>query len=116
MEENNKLKLVYKEAYSYLKNKVGDEILRQNIDYYTECKPESLNDIFEQMLESLKNRQGFSNFISPISEMKGILFNFDPKEVFKAYGDNYKELFQCFEKRFGNIYNMDINGSVPKVL
>lgn len=109
MEENSKLKLVYEEAYNYLKNKVGNEILRQNIDYYIEYKPESLNDIFEQMLESLKNRQGFSNFISPVSEMKDILFNFDPKEVFKVYGDNYKELFQCFTKRFGNIYYMDIN-------
>ncbi len=43
MEENVKLKLVYNEAYSYLRNKVGDETLRQNVDYYEEYEPESLN-------------------------------------------------------------------------
>lgn len=85
MEEDVKLKLVYYEAYNYLRNKVGDKTLRQNVNYYEDYKPDSLNDIFEQMLESLKNRQGFYNFISSVSEMKVILFNFDPKEVFKVF-------------------------------
>ena len=85
MNEETKLRLVYNEAYDFIKNKVKENILEKQLGHYYECKPKSMKDVFEQMIESLKNKQGYSKFIADKKEMNEILFNFNPKSVFETY-------------------------------
>ena len=41
MEEDKKLKFIYEEAYNFLEDKVGEDILRKQLDYYHIYKPKS---------------------------------------------------------------------------
>jgi len=107
MNEETKLRLVYNEAYDFIKNKVKKDILEKQLSHYYECKPKSMKDVFEQMIESLKNKQGYLNFIADKKEMNEILFNFNPKSVFETYGDDWKKLFDKFAEKFESRYKMD---------
>lgn len=108
MEEDKKLKIIYEEAYNFLKNKVGEDILRKQLDYYYTYTPKSMRDIFERMIETLKNKQGYVNFIADVEQMDFILLNFEPKKVFKKYNYDWESLFYKFKKEFGKDYKMDI--------
>lgn len=108
MEEDKKLKFIYEEAYNFLKNKVGEDILRKQLDYYYSTTPKSMREIFKRMIETLKNKQGYVNFIADVEQMKSILLNFNPKKVFKNFNNDWKSLFKEFKQEFGKNYNMDI--------
>ena len=79
------------------------------MDYYYARKPESMSDVFKQMIISLKNKQGYLNFIADEKEMDKILFNFNPKSVFETYREDWKKLFDKFAEKFKSRYKMDIN-------
>ena len=79
MDEDTKLKKVYEEAYNFLKNKVDESVLKKQLEYYHTYKPNSIKDVFKQMVCSLKDRQGYVNFIADINQMDSILLGFEPK-------------------------------------
>ena len=108
MNDDIRLKIIYKEAYAFLQNQSGEITLRKQLDYYHLCKPSSINMVFRQMINSLKNKQGYVHFISDLDEMKDILCNFEPKDVFAKYGTNWESLFMEFKKQFGSTKKMDI--------
>ncbi len=109
MDEDTKLKRVYEEAYNFLKNKVEEPILKKQLEYYHEYKPESIKAIFKQMTESLKNKQGYVNFIADTNDMNIILLDFEPKKVYSKFGNDWKKLFLEFKSKFGQNYKMDID-------
>jgi len=109
MDEDAKLKKVYDEAYNFLKNKVDESILKKQLAYYHNYKPSSIKDVFKQMVSSLKNKQGYVNFIADISQMDSILLGFEPKKVFEKFDNNWKKLFIKFKEKFGQNYRMDID-------
>lgn len=104
----NQLSQTYNLAYEFLESKVGKDSLQNELSYYSNCKPENLNAIFKRMLMSLKNKQGYVNFIAPVEEMIGILFDYDCHKVLKEYNANYEKLFLCFKTRFPK-YKFDLN-------
>ena len=104
-----KLKLIYIEAYNYLKEKVGEDVLKKELNHYYEVKPESIDDVFKQMVRSLKNKQGFRNFIAKTDELKPVLFNFNLEMFLKTFMGDWKILFYKFKEKFGDEYKMDIN-------
>ncbi len=108
MDENSKLKLIYEEAVRFLKNKVENEILKKHLEHYHTYRPKSLEDVFKKMVETLKNRQGFVNYIAPTEELCSIMFDFNPKKVLEKYFD-WKQLFNQLKKKFSEKYIMDIN-------
>jgi len=119
MTENEKLKLIFDEAYKFLLKKLVEEgkldksgaekILRNQLDYYLSYKPNNMTVVFKRMVESLKNKQGYKNFIADTRDMNKILFSFDPKRVFEYYGFDWKKLFKNFERKFGKRYKMNID-------
>jgi hypothetical protein len=109
MDENTKLKFIYEEARNFLTDKVGEDILKKHLDYYHNCNPKTICDVFKQMVQSLKNKQGYVNFIAEVDQMQSILQNFDPQKIVTKYEHRWKSLFDDFKKTFGSNYRMDIN-------
>jgi len=105
-QENKRLKFVYKSAYDFLLNKVGEKILKKPLDHFSSCKPQSLQDVFKRMVASLKNRQGYVNFIADIEEMNDILFGFQADKVLIEYSD-WQTLCVKFKNKFGSRYSID---------
>lgn len=104
----NQLLYTYNLAYKFLEKKVGKETLNEELSYYSNCKPENLNAIFKRMLVSLKNKQGYVNFVAPIEEMEEILLDYDCHRVLKEYDANYEKLFLLFKAKFPK-YKFDLN-------
>lgn len=108
MKEDKKLIFVYGEAYNFLKKKVGEDTLKKQLDYYYSYAPKSMRDIFKRIIETLKNKQGYVNFIAEIEQMDSILLKFNPQKVFRKFGDQWEILFNEFKNKFGKDYRMDI--------
>ena len=109
MDKDLELKKIYEEAYLFLKNKVGDSILKKHLEYYRIYKLNSMAEVFKQMVNSLKNKQGYVNFIADTDKMNLILLDFDSKKITDKFNDDWKELFKEFKEKFGQNYKMDIN-------
>lgn len=62
------------------------------------------------MVETLKNRNGYENFIAPTEELCSILLDFNPKRVLEKFFD-WKQLFNQLKKKFGDKYKMVINNN-----
>lgn len=106
--ETAKLEFVFYEACNFLEKRVDEDSLRLQLEYYHKYIPSSINEIFWKMISSLKNKQGYTNFIADIDEMHGILSEFDPKIVYDVYNDNWEALFNDFKQKFRHTYKMDI--------
>jgi hypothetical protein len=111
MTEDEKLITTYKEAYSLLQAKVGEEVLKKHIDHYSSYAPKTIKDIFKRMLESLKNKQGYVNFIADTNDIAETLFDLDIDRLIKEFDNDWKGIFRTLEKRFGEKYKMDINNN-----
>jgi hypothetical protein len=98
----------YNEAYKFLERMVGRERLDQELNYYLGNKPDSLEAVFKQMVGSLKNKQGWSNFIASVDDMAATLEDFDPHRVYEKYAGDHDRLFLDFEALFGDRYTFDI--------
>jgi hypothetical protein len=109
MEEDEKLKIIFNEAQNFLRGKVEESILKKQLDYYHSCKPNSINEVFKQMISTLKNKQGYVNFIVDINQMDSILFDYEPKLILQQFGDDWKKLFKAFKEKFGHDFNMNID-------
>ncbi len=109
VDENSRLKFIYEEAYEFLRNKVGEDVLRKHLDYYHNCNPKTVRDVFKQMVQSLKNKQGYGNFIADVDQMRSILQDFDPQKVVNKFENKWESLFNEFKKKFDKNYRMDIN-------
>lgn len=107
--EDKRLVWIYEEAYKFLELKVGEDVLKRQFEGYLNQTPQSLNIVYKRLLESLKNRQGFVNFIAKIESMDSILLDFSPNDIHLKYGNDWEKLFKDFEKIFGDKYKMDIN-------
>ena len=103
MEENKLLKLVYEKAEEFLKKEVGKDNLKKELEHYKKLKNkfDTKEKVFKRMIESLKNKQGYSNFIAKVDEMEEILFNFEVEKIEKEYKNDYKKLFDKFKNKFG---------------
>ena len=104
---DQRLITLYQEAYKYLEDIVGKKVIEDQLNYYHNYKPTSMTDVFHRMIETLKNKQGYVNFIANISDMKDILFEYDSQAVVAAYGKDWRMLFDKFKERFGKKYRMD---------
>ena len=94
MKENTKLKYIYKEAYKILEKKVGKDILKKHLDYYHNRSPKSIPDVFKQMIQCLKNKQGYTNFIANVDHMNSMLENYNPRKILTKYENRWEQLFK----------------------
>lgn len=105
--DNAKIKLIFDEAYKFLIKKVEEEEIKKHIKHYKKYKPTSISEIFNKMVSTLTNKQGYRNFVAYPEEVKDILFNFNPKRLLERVTD-WKQLFNIFKKKFGYKYKMEI--------
>ena len=109
MISDDKLIWIYNEAYAFLQHKVSSNVLHRALDYYETYKPKELNQIFRRMVDSLKNKQGYTNFIAKAEEMKDILCSFDPHQVINTFGNDWELLLDVYKDTFGAKYKIDPN-------
>ncbi len=91
-----KYKELYNFAYNFLLSKEGvtDQLIKRHLvsEYQ---KPQNINTIYKQLCASAQNRQMSSKVIGEsingISNLKSILFDFDPKQVTNFYSKNDKD-------------------------
>ena len=100
MNYEQKLKLVYEEAYKFLESKVVKDVLNKQLDYYYTCRPKTINSIFFRLLESLKNKQSMPNSIGDIKKLKNFIFNFNPQKINKVYGNDWRALFKKIKRNY----------------
>ena len=111
MKTDDKLIKIYNEAYKYLLQEVGEKILTTELNHYIQYTPTSLNDIFRGMVVSLKNKQGYMNFIGKTEDMRDILKDFDPKTVNEMYKADWEKLAIIFKEKFGGKFNIDLTNN-----
>lgn len=89
----------FNEARNYLLsfNEVTEEVLQVHLSDWKNKKPKTISCLFEKILVHAQNRQGMPNSIGNIDNLKGVLFNFSPKEVAENYC-SWEELFEAVEK------------------
>jgi hypothetical protein len=100
MDLEKKLKLVYHEARRLLVSEVGEDTLNKQLDYYHKLRFKTLGDVFNRLMESLRNRQSMPNSIGEIEKLKKFVFNFNPQKTYKFYGENWKLLFNTIKKQY----------------
>ncbi|MDO9579265.1 MAG: hypothetical protein Q7J06_01675 [Bacteroidales bacterium] len=108
MNYEQKLKLVYEEACKFLGSKVSKHVLNKQLNYYYNCRLKTVNDIFYQLIGSLKNKQSMPNSIGDINELKYYVFNFNPRKVNKIYENDWKALFKKIKDNYIPPGPMDI--------
>lgn len=104
----SKLSNVYNQAYAFLEDELQEhtsdskKVLSEELKYYGNIELFELSAVYKRLLESLINRQGFPNFIGKesINKMHDILFEYDCRETYAAYGENLEKLLIKFKKRF----------------
>jgi hypothetical protein len=106
--EDDRLILAYREAYNFLADQVGEELLKRQLDHYNTCQPDSLDRVFYHLLSSLKNKQGYMNYIAPTEAIKDLVCDFDHHETYSLYGTDWHKLAEEFELRFGHKYKIDL--------
>lgn len=109
MDEKTKLRLAYQEACKFLKNQVDEDVFEKQMNYFDSHKPKTRNEIFRRMVNSLKNKQGYVNFIANVDHMNYILFDFNPINVLEKFDNDWEKLFENFNQKFGKNYKMDIS-------
>lgn len=104
---------VYYSAKQYLENYLdtvgqpqsGHDLLAREVSSYREpTTVQSLEGVYAHALDSLRNQQGWPNFIGKGDKFKkvlgGILFNYDPHKVYERYGDDFEGLLSTFQGHF----------------
>lgn len=107
--ELDPLVVAYRKAYKFLSDKVGEDTLKKELQYYLGNKPDSLEAVYKRMLGSLKNKAGWQNYIGQVDDMRLVFKKFDPHYVIKRYGSDVDKLFLDLKAIFGDRYKFDIN-------
>lgn len=95
---------IYENAISFLISIVGEEVLNAQLIPYLNKKPNNITSVFKQMINSLKNKQGYDNFIADVDNMSEVLFDFNPTKVIDEYGKDWVKLFNKFSHKFSSKY------------
>jgi len=93
---------IFERAREYLLSFEGiDEyILDRHLDHWKEDNPESVQDLLRAMLHSVCNRQGMSNAIGSIRNLRPYLLDFNPPEITEEYNGDWKNLFRAIEDNY----------------
>ena len=91
---------IYDEAYNYLLSfdEINKQIIEKHLKKWKINKVNSMNDVYLRMLKSISNKQGMPNSIGNVEDLKTFLGNFNPKNVLKKYGSDWKKLFREIKK------------------
>jgi hypothetical protein len=111
-----KLSVIYHQAYQYLESyldnlnlpETGKEILEGEFEIFRKRQPfSSLSEVNRRMLESLKNRSGFPNYIGEdtVAKSEDILFGYNPKIIRERYEYNWDKLLDEFQKHIEKARN-----------
>jgi len=111
MEKNIKYyRQIVDQTYEYVLEKSHGN--REKLDYYlTEWqfrKPKNIQELYRNLLEHAKNRRGMPQSIGDVSNLKTILYDFEPKEICKSY-NNWEELFSKVQANYTPPGRMEID-------
>lgn len=64
---------------------INKDILDKQLNNWKLKKPKNMPQLYKAFLSHVPNRQGMGNSIGAIDALKGILYNFNPKQVLQHY-------------------------------
>lgn len=87
--EQDANQLIWEEARNYLltKKRVTNEIIEYHLNLYQRVVPNSINDVYRQLISTLTNKQGVPNWIGPLTDLESYFDNYSPKAVVSKYSD-----------------------------
>jgi len=87
---------------------------KEKLEYYLSewkyRKPDTIKQLYRNLLMHAQNRQGMPNSIGNIDNLAPFLFDFDPKEVYNHY-DGWRSLFVQIENNYTPPGRMEIKNS-----
>jgi hypothetical protein len=98
------------EKYVLSKSQNNQEKLDYYLNEWKYRKPNSIRELYRNLLMHAQNRQGMPNSIGDIDKLKDLLFNFDPKLVSKNYTD-WQDLFIKIQNSYEPPGRMEIDNS-----
>jgi len=109
MKPNHNLKKLYKAAYDFMKNEIGQETLEDKLNHYRQYKAETMQDVFWHLVYSLTNKVGMRATIGDIDNLNAHLFCFDPHQTRAHYQDDWETLFKNVKNDYTPPGPMNIN-------
>jgi len=89
-------RIIWETALDYLYGRVGK---RKLAPYLIAPAPESLEAVYVQLLESLKNRKGMPKTIGPLDPLSPVLFAFSPQKTNEHYAGDWQVLFRRIREK-----------------
>jgi len=83
----------------YLNDKTDIELVRKEANIENKTILITMDEFYEHLLKSLKNRQFMPNAIGDLDALKSLLFDFSPKSVNEHYGVRWDQLFEDINKK-----------------
>jgi hypothetical protein len=92
---------IFDEAQLYLLSfrEITQDILNQHLAFPEYNRPKTKSDLFKNMIEHAKNRQGMPNAIGDIVRLAPFLNNFDPDAVISKY-QRWEDLFDTIKRQY----------------
>ena len=107
-----KLKEIVELTRNYVLGKSQNDI--EKLEYYLNewkyRKPDTIKQLYRNLLMHAQNRQGMPNSIGNIDKLSPFLFEFNPKEVHKHY-NGWRSLFVQIENNYTPPGRMEIDNS-----
>jgi hypothetical protein len=106
-------RLIFKEARKYLLRfpQVSNTLIDKYLDEWKCNIPNSIEDLLEGVLLSVRNRQGMPNTITDndVENLKAYLFGYNPRKIQCEFQNNWKQVFKIIESQYHPKGNLDIN-------
>jgi hypothetical protein len=84
--------VLYKEAYGFLVNRVGENILKEHLNYSSIPVAGTMSDVYQHLTGALVSTKNMKEAIGDINQLAEYLSQFDPIMAYADYGDNWERL------------------------
>ena len=88
---------LYNCALQYLRERINEDTLDHYLNLYRFNSLNSLEEAYERILESAKERQHLPNSIGSLDPLKSILFNFQPNVIVTNF-ENWETVFNTIHQ------------------
>lgn len=111
MTGNEIYKKIFDEAFRYLRSFEGidDDVISRHLNDWENTKPESILDLYTQMLVSISNKRNMKKTIGPIENIRPFLEDFSPKRIVERYDSDWEELFNTIKNNYDSPGRMEID-------
>ncbi len=98
-------------AYLLSFEEIDNIIIQKHLNNWQNGKPLSMDKLLLAILHSVIDRQGVSNSIGDLENLRPFLYNFEPTQIKETYGSDWDKLFDTIQKSYTPPGRMERNNS-----